>query len=158
MPKGCYTCRRRRVKCDNNVPFCQKCQKTGRECLGYQKPLVWVKGVASRGKMMGLTFDDVTESSDVRDTDHRIGDLDGPRLGTTPDSLTSIEDASLPLVRSPNLFGREGGLILQHPDSLVFPTQTPSETSQGMKFAQQCHSGSITCSQKRPKINSSDAN
>ncbi|KAL5365442.1 fungal-specific transcription factor domain-containing protein [Aspergillus floccosus] len=60
MTKGCYTCRRRRIICDNGRPTCRKCRDAGKECLGYQKPLVWVKGgVASRGKMMGRSFDDV---------------------------------------------------------------------------------------------------
>ncbi|KAL1969588.1 hypothetical protein VTN77DRAFT_8141 [Rasamsonia byssochlamydoides] len=62
MTKGCYTCRRRRIVCDNGLPTCRKCRDAGKECLGYQKPLVWVKGgVASRGKMMGLSFDDVMD-------------------------------------------------------------------------------------------------
>jgi hypothetical protein len=52
----CYTCRRRRVKCDRALPHCAKCERTKLECLGYKKPLVWNKGVASRGKMMGKTF------------------------------------------------------------------------------------------------------
>jgi len=52
----CYTCRRRRVKCDRQLPLCAKCERTKLECLGYKKPLVWNKGVASRGKMMGKTF------------------------------------------------------------------------------------------------------
>ncbi|KAJ5924723.1 hypothetical protein N7466_008910 [Penicillium verhagenii] len=60
MTKGCYTCRRRRIICDNGQPTCRKCRDAGKECLGYQKPLVWVKGgVASRGKMMGRSFEDV---------------------------------------------------------------------------------------------------
>ncbi|CAI7655765.1 hypothetical protein N7533_007279 [Penicillium manginii] len=63
MTKGCYTCRRRRIICDNGQPTCRKCRDAGKECLGYQKPLVWVKGgVASRGKMMGRSFDDVNKS------------------------------------------------------------------------------------------------
>ncbi|CAI7584591.1 unnamed protein product [Penicillium viridicatum] len=63
MTKGCYTCRRRRIICDNGQPTCRKCRDAGKECLGYQKPLVWVKGgVASRGKMMGRSFDDVEVS------------------------------------------------------------------------------------------------
>lgn len=62
MTKGCYTCRRRRIVCDNGQPTCRKCRDAGKECLGYQKPLVWVKGgVASRGKMMGRSFDDVNK-------------------------------------------------------------------------------------------------
>ncbi|PGH03703.1 hypothetical protein AJ79_07285 [Helicocarpus griseus UAMH5409] len=56
----CYTCRRRRVTCDRLLPSCQKCRAAQRTCLGYKKPITWVRGVASRGKMMGLTFDDVT--------------------------------------------------------------------------------------------------
>lgn len=38
------------------LPGCAKCARTQLECLGYKKPLVWNKGVASRGKMMGKTF------------------------------------------------------------------------------------------------------
>ncbi|KAJ5103480.1 hypothetical protein N7532_004009 [Penicillium argentinense] len=65
MTKGCYTCRRRRIICDNGQPTCRKCRDAGKECLGYQKPLVWVKGgVASRGKMMGRSFDDVNKADD----------------------------------------------------------------------------------------------
>ena len=65
MTKGCYTCRRRRIICDNGQPTCRKCRDAGKECLGYQKPLVWVKGgVASRGKMMGRSFDDVKEPAE----------------------------------------------------------------------------------------------
>lgn len=68
MAKGCYTCRRRRIVCDNGLPTCQKCRDAGKECLGYQKPLTWVKGgVASRGKMMGRSFDDVVKK-DARRT------------------------------------------------------------------------------------------
>lgn len=63
MTKGCYTCRRRRIICDNGLPTCRKCRDAGKECLGYQKPLVWVKGgVASRGKMMGRSFEDAVPS------------------------------------------------------------------------------------------------
>ncbi|KAJ5692817.1 hypothetical protein N7462_002240 [Penicillium macrosclerotiorum] len=66
MTKGCYTCRRRRIICDNGQPTCRKCRDAGKECLGYQKPLVWVKGgVASRGKMMGRSFDDVMKPESV---------------------------------------------------------------------------------------------
>ncbi|PGH35814.1 hypothetical protein GX50_01398 [[Emmonsia] crescens] len=55
----CYSCRRRRVTCDRLLPTCRKCDSAQKTCLGYKKPITWVQGVASRGKMMGLTFDDV---------------------------------------------------------------------------------------------------
>ncbi|KAF2791312.1 hypothetical protein K505DRAFT_280990 [Melanomma pulvis-pyrius CBS 109.77] len=35
---GCTTCRIRKVKCDENKPFCRKCIDTGRTCDGYESP------------------------------------------------------------------------------------------------------------------------
>ncbi|KXJ91642.1 hypothetical protein Micbo1qcDRAFT_194715 [Microdochium bolleyi] len=32
---GCLTCRKRRIKCDETHPTCKNCQKSKRECLGY---------------------------------------------------------------------------------------------------------------------------
>lgn len=101
MTKGCYTCRRRRIVCDNEFPTCRKCRDAGKECLGYQKPLVWVKGgVASRGKMMGLSFDDVasSESSCSPDSSHcqimwpsKPGDDSGPWKSDEADGYQSIQ-------------------------------------------------------------------
>ncbi|KAL4961694.1 Zn(II)2Cys6 transcription factor [Aspergillus stella-maris] len=53
---ACHTCRRRRVKCDLGKPRCQKCYAAGVECLGYDNLILWVDGIASRGKMMGKSF------------------------------------------------------------------------------------------------------
>ncbi|ESU09827.1 hypothetical protein FGSG_03399 [Fusarium graminearum PH-1] len=33
--KACRTCKRRRVKCDNGKPLCQRCEKAGLNCEGY---------------------------------------------------------------------------------------------------------------------------
>ena len=56
---SCWTCRRRRVKCDGCTPACTKCVKFGRHCMGYgTKPIVWA-GIASRGKMKDQTFDEL---------------------------------------------------------------------------------------------------
>ncbi|KAL1957825.1 hypothetical protein VTO42DRAFT_5543 [Malbranchea cinnamomea] len=32
---GCLTCRKRRIKCDERHPICRNCEKSKRECLGY---------------------------------------------------------------------------------------------------------------------------
>ncbi|KAK1964507.1 hypothetical protein LY78DRAFT_582370 [Colletotrichum sublineola] len=40
--KGCETCRARRVKCDNERPFCRKCVGSGRECAGYEREMVFI--------------------------------------------------------------------------------------------------------------------
>ncbi|KAM7196032.1 hypothetical protein V8F20_007226 [Naviculisporaceae sp. PSN 640] len=42
--KGCNTCRTRRVKCDNERPFCRKCLDTGRTCDGYKRETVFIIG------------------------------------------------------------------------------------------------------------------
>ncbi|KAK4139728.1 uncharacterized protein C8A04DRAFT_40470 [Dichotomopilus funicola] len=34
--KGCSTCRKRRVKCDEDRPSCRECLRLGRECGGYE--------------------------------------------------------------------------------------------------------------------------
>lgn len=60
-PKACHNCRRRRLKCDRSLPQCLKCTNTGQECLGYQRLFRWDQGIASRGKMAGMTFEKLTK-------------------------------------------------------------------------------------------------
>ncbi|OJJ44282.1 hypothetical protein ASPZODRAFT_135084 [Penicilliopsis zonata CBS 506.65] len=94
MTKGCYTCRRRRIICDNGLPTCRKCRDAGKECLGYQKPLVWVKGgVASRGKMMGRSFDDIETNPGVKDTASNT--TMGSSQGSSKDSLAPTTEIIL---------------------------------------------------------------
>ena len=53
--------------------------------MGYQKPLVWVKGgVASRGKMMGRSFNDVSKKSA-----RRIGESNGSTEVSSDNMLTA---------------------------------------------------------------------
>ncbi|GAV56102.1 hypothetical protein ZYGR_0AZ02740 [Zygosaccharomyces rouxii] len=40
---GCWTCRSRKVKCDLRRPNCQRCEKSGLECGGYDIKLRWSK-------------------------------------------------------------------------------------------------------------------
>ncbi|KAL3457282.1 fungal-specific transcription factor domain-containing protein [Aspergillus heterothallicus] len=42
---GCWTCRRRKVKCDNYRPRCRRC---GENCEGYDVDLYWMDGKADR--------------------------------------------------------------------------------------------------------------
>ncbi|OTA88167.1 hypothetical protein M434DRAFT_125466 [Hypoxylon sp. CO27-5] len=62
--RPCWTCRKKRVKCDGCLPTCFKCRMKGRECLGYStnRPLVWA-GLASRGKMARQSFEDQAPKS-----------------------------------------------------------------------------------------------
>ncbi|KAK1702419.1 uncharacterized protein BDZ83DRAFT_686667, partial [Colletotrichum acutatum] len=38
---GCVRCKRRRIKCDEAVPSCLRCVKSGVDCPGYAKALKW---------------------------------------------------------------------------------------------------------------------
>ncbi|KAH7138209.1 fungal-specific transcription factor domain-containing protein [Dendryphion nanum] len=40
-PKGCWTCKDRKVRCDRGLPTCSNCIKTNRECRGYGVRLSW---------------------------------------------------------------------------------------------------------------------
>ncbi|KAH6892478.1 hypothetical protein B0T10DRAFT_537466 [Thelonectria olida] len=41
--KGCHTCKRRRIKCDEGKPHCQRCLRSSRECGGYEKKPITVR-------------------------------------------------------------------------------------------------------------------
>ncbi|KXJ94958.1 hypothetical protein Micbo1qcDRAFT_200418 [Microdochium bolleyi] len=42
---GCYTCKLRKVKCDEARPFCDRCLRTGRTCAGYPPAALISKNV-----------------------------------------------------------------------------------------------------------------
>ncbi|KAL3419045.1 C6 finger domain-containing protein [Phlyctema vagabunda] len=51
--KGCRTCRRRRVKCDERQPLCARCERGGFDCEGYGRALSFVSE-NSRAKRRSL--------------------------------------------------------------------------------------------------------
>ena len=53
--EDCFACRKRSVKCDRKRPYCTQCIDIGKECSGYKTALTWDVGVASRGKLRGLS-------------------------------------------------------------------------------------------------------
>lgn len=137
MTKGCYTCRRRRIVCDNEFPTCRKCRNAGKECLGYQKPLVWVKGgVASRGRMMGLSFDDVAPQDSSHSASSNpcfmpdtlglspgiIGPLGDKTWGGAVSSDQPEERQSLPLALPENLQSSSDGRLMHFQNAR---TQSP---------------------------------
>lgn len=91
--KKCWPCRRRRLKCDGTVPRCVKCRDNGVECT-YTKPLTWVNGVASRGRMMGCTFDEVYAARDDSSTQRSlvqrpVNTLGHPLLSNPPGVISA---------------------------------------------------------------------
>ncbi|OJK01667.1 hypothetical protein ASPACDRAFT_26030 [Aspergillus aculeatus ATCC 16872] len=52
----CFTCARQASQCDRRRPYCSQCLDNGRDCAGYKTTLTWGVGVASRGKLRGLSL------------------------------------------------------------------------------------------------------
>ena len=52
----CFACIKRGTKCDRRRPYCSQCLEVGNECSGYKTQLTWGVGVASRGKLRGLSL------------------------------------------------------------------------------------------------------
>lgn len=52
----CFACTKRNTKCDRRRPYCSQCLEVGNECSGYKTQLTWGMGVASRGKLRGLSL------------------------------------------------------------------------------------------------------
>lgn len=52
----CFACKNSSSKCDRRRPYCSQCLETRNECPGYKTQLTWGVGVASRGKLRGLTL------------------------------------------------------------------------------------------------------
>ncbi|KAF7719976.1 Fungal Zn(2)-Cys(6) binuclear cluster domain-containing protein [Penicillium ucsense] len=47
---GCWTCRSRRVKCDDERPVCRRCRQSGWHCQGYGLRLGWSQTPGSRSQ------------------------------------------------------------------------------------------------------------
>ncbi|KAE8376102.1 fungal-specific transcription factor domain-containing protein [Aspergillus bertholletiae] len=54
--EDCFTCARQGLSCDRRRPYCSQCLNNGWECSGYKTKLTWGVGVASRGKLRGLSL------------------------------------------------------------------------------------------------------
>jgi len=54
--EDCFSCKKRQIKCDRRRPYCGQCVEIGKECSGYRTTLTWGVGVASRGKLRGMSL------------------------------------------------------------------------------------------------------
>lgn len=52
----CFACKRSKAACDRRRPYCTQCIQLDKECSGYKTTLTWGLGVASRGKLRGLSL------------------------------------------------------------------------------------------------------
>ncbi|KAL4887345.1 fungal-specific transcription factor domain-containing protein [Aspergillus karnatakaensis] len=85
----CFTCARNGSSCDRRRPYCSQCLDDGQECLGYKTTLTWGVGVASRGKLRGMSLP-VTEAQTPTGKPK-------PRRGSGHQEPQSPPNTSLPL-------------------------------------------------------------
>ena len=52
----CFACQTSSLQCDRRRPYCSQCINQGKDCSGYKTQLTWGVGVASRGKLRGLSL------------------------------------------------------------------------------------------------------
>ena len=100
--EDCFTCRANGTKCDRRRPYCGPCLEASDECKGYRTQLTWGVGVASRGKLRGMTLPVSIESNiSVAERDRRCAvrkkSLDEPaikakRLRTALEMTTCLND------------------------------------------------------------------
>ncbi|KJK79282.1 hypothetical protein H634G_05522 [Metarhizium anisopliae BRIP 53293] len=83
---GCWTCRARRVKCDEEAPSCRRCRQFGVQCEGYGVRLNWVH---------------LNTSNILHEADH---DADTSSLHKTPRrALAHLGVSSIPRLPSPEV-------------------------------------------------------
>ncbi|KAF8543527.1 fungal-specific transcription factor domain-containing protein [Trichophaea hybrida] len=54
--EDCFSCRSLNIKCDRRRPYCGPCLDSNQTCKGYRTQLTWGVGVASRGKLRGMSL------------------------------------------------------------------------------------------------------
>ncbi|CAO2650836.1 Nn.00g091330.m01.CDS01 [Neocucurbitaria sp. VM-36] len=101
--EDCFACKKRQVKCDRRRPYCGQCVEIGKECSGYRTTLTWGVGVASRGKLRGMSLP-VAKSPAATTTQE-------PKTQTRNNSTTSTTTASTTSThRDPNNFHGRGSI------------------------------------------------
>ena len=72
----CFACQEHHATCDRRRPYCTQCIERGKTCSGYKTTLTWGVGVASRGKLRGLSLP-VAKSRKVDPADKENGKKGG---------------------------------------------------------------------------------
>ncbi|KAE8422164.1 fungal-specific transcription factor domain-containing protein [Aspergillus pseudocaelatus] len=99
---GCWTCRSRRVKCDEQRPSCQRCHRSGRTCQGYGVRLGWTNapGTAIQRRLLRSSTRAASELSPsavttlLSDLDHSSGKAIAQRGPFSVFSVSVSEDSS----------------------------------------------------------------
>ncbi|KAJ8132814.1 hypothetical protein O1611_g809 [Lasiodiplodia mahajangana] len=101
---GCYTCRGRRVKCDEKHPICDRCRKGKRDCVYPAPP-------AAKGLSSNSTSKETASASQEASPESLIDDGDDMERES---KLESIRDEEEPIEHSPQYPQSARGLRREH--------------------------------------------
>ncbi|GKU10142.1 transcription factor [Fusarium langsethiae] len=75
--KGCITCKKRRVKCDETKPFCKACNRVGRQCAGYGKQAARVRFKDETARCMSKfrTINPLTTGNNANNEKQKFGTI-----------------------------------------------------------------------------------
>lgn len=104
--RGCTTCRRRKIRCAQERPYCSNCTQTGRRCEGYERYPVFINrtahGIRRRRPLEEAKPSAGSRPNAVTAVDAGTGNgfearpaLSGPRLGLCPSTHAIWTAASL---------------------------------------------------------------
>ncbi|KAJ5108139.1 hypothetical protein N7456_004814 [Penicillium angulare] len=76
---GCWTCRARRVKCDDEKPHCRRCRRSGWQCQGYGVRLGWSQtpGIRSHRRQLWSSIPQSTHDLSSAAVTSLLAELDG---------------------------------------------------------------------------------
>lgn len=131
--KGCWTCKKKRIQCDETRPGCRRCTERGLTCEGYEIRLRWGAGIASRGRFSGAekpTKESIPPPSrrrwDLRTKgEQREGDQQGQPVLLLQRTTESINTTTSPLI----VCVRDKANIIQ-PNRWIYSTNKSSSDRQ----------------------------
>ena len=123
----CFTCASLSLICDRRRPYCSQCLGDGKDCSGYKTTLTWGVGVASRGKLRGLSLpiaggQKVGPSGPARENKKRKN----PHTVTSPTQPDPAKSREAPKGSSPKL--DSGSTAVKVEPRATAPTHTSWQT------------------------------
>lgn len=139
---GCFTCRARRIKCDESRPVCERCRKGSRDCV-YPSPTapsskagarVAAKSRSARPPSRGSDSSGKAEAEDVSPLEPIIDEEEPESAGAVSrPSSTSVTSSSRPdLHRTQSGQSLRRRSLKQAPESSLDPSSSPS--TEGSRF------------------------
>ncbi|GKZ56145.1 hypothetical protein AnigIFM50267_001675 [Aspergillus niger] len=112
---GCFTCRSRRIKCDEARPVCDRCRKGNRDCVYPSATGASKSGTRSVSKPRGSLLRGNESSAHPGSEDFRVLEpiADEDEDGTSVGSSTRLSPTAAPTWSKPNLPRRQSGQSLK---------------------------------------------